>query len=65
MYFDWTYLLAIAGLLLTMAAQAGVTSAFNRYNSVRSMAGLTGETAAIAVLKAMGIRPFVRDYGFS
>ena len=56
MYFDWTYLLAIAGLLLTMAAQAGVTSAFNRYNSVRSMAGLTGETAAIAVLKAMGIR---------
>ena len=55
MFFDWTYILALAGLLLTMAAQAGVSSAFSRYNKVRSISGLTGETAAAAVLRALRV----------
>ncbi len=55
MYFDSTYLLAIIGLLLTMAASAGVKNAFNKYNKVRSSSGLTGATAAERVLHAFDI----------
>ena len=53
--FDWTYLLALAGLALTMAAQAKVQSTFSTYNKVRSSSGLTGAAAAQAVLHAFGI----------
>ena len=53
--FDWTYLLALAGLALTMIASAGVNSAFSKYNRVRSQSGLTGRDAAEAVLHALGI----------
>lgn len=53
--FDWTYLLVIAGLLLSMAAQAGVKSTFSRYSRVRSASGLTGAQAAQRVLHAAGI----------
>lgn len=53
--FDWTYLLVIAGLILSMAASAHVKSTFTRYSSVRSMAGLTGAMAAQKVLQSAGI----------
>ncbi len=53
--FDWTYLLALAGLVLTMIAQGVVQKAFNQYNKVRSRSGLTGASAAEAVLHAFGI----------
>lgn len=55
LYFDWTYLLAIAGLILTLAAQAGVRSAFDKYSKVHSSSGLTGATAAEQVLHSFGI----------
>ncbi len=55
MYFDWTYLLAIAGLILTLIASAGVKSTFARYNKVRSVSGLTGQTAARYILDSQGL----------
>ncbi len=55
LYFDWTYLLAVLGLILTMIASSRVNSTFNRYNRVRSVSGLTGKSAAEAVLHAFGI----------
>lgn len=54
-YFDWTYLLAIFGLALTMIASARVNSVFTRYNKVRSRSGLTGATAARYILDSQGL----------
>ncbi|MDO4323436.1 MAG: zinc metallopeptidase [Lachnospiraceae bacterium] len=54
-YFDWTYLLVIAGLLLSMVASANVKGTFNKYSRVRSMSGLTGAMAAQKVLQLSGI----------
>ena len=54
-YFDWTYLLVIIGLLITLAAQANVRSTFAKYNKVRSATGMTGAMAARAVLENFGI----------
>ena len=54
-YYDWTYILVLIGLGLTLLAQAGVSSAFNKYNAVRSVTGLTGASAAQKVLMAFGI----------
>ena len=53
--FDWTYLLALAGLALTLLASAHVKSTFNKYAKVHSMSGLTGASAAQKVLAAFGI----------
>ena len=39
MYFDWTYLLAIAGLILTLLASARVKSTFAQYSKGRSVSG--------------------------
>ena len=54
-YFDWTYLLALIGLGLTLLAQANVKNTFYRYQKVRSSTGLTGAQAAVRVLRAFGI----------
>lgn len=54
-YYDPTYLLAILGLLLTLAASAGVKSAFSKYNKIRCKAGLTGAEAARRVLNSAGL----------
>lgn len=54
-YFDWTYLLVIAGLLLSMLASARVKSTFAQYARVRSLSGLTGAMAAQKVLQYAGI----------
>ena len=49
-YFDWTYLLAILGLVLTMIASGQVRSTFARYQKVKSRSGLTGAMAARMIL---------------
>ena len=53
--FDRTYLLAVLGLILTLAASAFVKNTFNRYAKVRSMSGLTGAAAAREVLRRNGL----------
>jgi len=53
--FDWTYLLALLGLGLTLIASANVNRTFAKYNKVRSMSGLTGATAARYILDSQGL----------
>lgn len=55
LYFDWTYLLVIAGLLISVIASGNVKSTFLKYSKVRSMCGLTGAMAAQKVLQLAGI----------
>lgn len=52
--FDWTYLLLIIGMLLSLAASAKLKSTFARYKRVRSASGLTGEEAARRILYSAG-----------
>lgn len=54
-YFDWTYLLIIAGVLLSLWASAGVKSAFRKFSSVPTIRGVTGAAAAEAILRQSGI----------
>ena len=54
-YYDPTYILVIAALLLGVIAQARMRSAFSKYSRVRSMRGLTGSEAARQILAANGI----------
>lgn len=50
LYFDKTYLLVLIGLVISMLAQANITSKFNKYKKVRSKRGITGGQAAQMVL---------------
>ena len=52
---DWTYMLLVLGMLLSLAASAGLKSTFARYRQVRSASGLTGAQAAERILRAAGI----------
>lgn len=49
-YFDRTYFLVLIGLIISMLAQANITSKFNKYKKIRSKRGLTGAQAAQMVL---------------
>lgn len=53
--FDWTYLLVIAGLLISVLASSNVKSTYAKYSRIRSMSGLTGAMAAQKVLQLSGI----------
>lgn len=54
-YYDWTYLLVVAGALICIAASARVKSVFARYSQVQSHAGMTGREAAEQILHRNGI----------
>ena len=54
-WFDSTYILVIAGVIICLAASAKMRSTFNRYSRVRSHSGLTGREAAQEVLRRAGI----------
>ena len=43
---DWTYLLVLIGGILSLAAQAGVKSAYNKYSRIAASCGLTGADIA-------------------
>lgn len=55
MYFDWTYLLVLAGAVLSMLASAKVKSTFSTYSTVRAARGITAYEAADYILKSAGI----------
>ncbi len=55
LYFDRTYLILIPAIILAMWAQFKVSSTFNKYNSVRSYRGYTGEQVARMILNNAGI----------
>ena len=41
-YYDWTYILVLIGVVLSLLASAKVKSTFARYSNVRSYSGMTG-----------------------
>lgn len=53
--FDWTYLLVLIGVVITMAASAKVNGTFNKYSRTWSRSGMTGAEAARRILQAQGI----------
>ena len=54
--FDWTYLLLIAGMVLSMVVSASMKSTSSRYSQVQSHCGLTGAQAAQRILTAAGVQ---------
>lgn len=54
-YYDWTYLLVLLGVVITLIAQAKVKSAYARYADVASSRGLSGCQTARKILIANGI----------
>lgn len=54
-YFDWTYILVLIGVVLSIWASAGVKSAFNRYSAVLTLKGVTGAQAAETILRQSGV----------
>ncbi|MCI8660463.1 MAG: zinc metallopeptidase [Lachnospiraceae bacterium] len=53
--FDPTYLLVVAGALLSMWASARVNGTFQKYSQVRSQTGMTGGEVARQLLHSQGI----------
>ena len=53
--FDWTYLMVLAGAILSIVASAKVNSTFQRYAKVRSMSGMTGAQVARKILDRNGL----------
>lgn len=54
-YYDPTYLLVLAGAVLSIIASSMVQSAYNKYAKVRSMSGMTGAQVAELILRNKGI----------
>ncbi|MDO5047478.1 MAG: zinc metallopeptidase [Anaerococcus sp.] len=49
-YFDKTYLLVLAGIIITMIAQANIQKAFGKYSKIKSKKSITGFAAAKYIL---------------
>lgn len=54
-FLDWTMLLILPALLLSLWAQHKVSSAFRQYSRVRNRAGLTGLQVARRLLQVAGL----------
>ncbi|MDT2737258.1 zinc metallopeptidase [Enterococcus pseudoavium] len=54
-FFDPTFLLVIAGLVISGLASAYVNSTFRKYDEFRSSKGVTGTEAAEYILRSQGI----------
>lgn len=54
-YYDFTYILVIAGMLLCLAASAHVKSTMNKFNRIPNSTGLTGGEAARRILNNEGL----------
>lgn len=50
--FDWTYILVLIGIGLTMLAAASLKSTYSKYSKIRSVSGLTGRDVALRILHA-------------
>lgn len=54
-FYDWTYILVLIGIIITVAASARMQSTFAQYRKVMSSSGLTGRETAERILRANGI----------
>ncbi|MCD6309043.1 MAG: zinc metallopeptidase [Candidatus Latescibacteria bacterium] len=55
-FLDWTIILVLPGIILTLWAQSKVKSAFSKYSRVRARSGVTGAEVARAIMDRNGIR---------
>ena len=55
MFYDWTYILVLAGALLCMIASAGVKSTYKKYSRVPAACGMTGAEVAERLLSINNI----------
>lgn len=55
LFYDWTYLILIPGLILALIAQWRVQAAYQQYSRVASRSGLTGAELAARFLHGEGI----------
>lgn len=55
MYYDWTYVLILIGLALSLWASAGMKNAYSKYSQVASSRGITAAEAAERILYGAGI----------
>ena len=53
--FDWTYILVLIGVVVSMAASANVKRTYSRYSTVRSASSMTGAETARRILQMSGI----------
>lgn len=53
--FDWTYLLLLAGVIISAIVSSKMQSTANKYSRIRSYSGMTGAEAATRILAAAGI----------
>ena len=54
-FYDWTYILLIPALILSMWAQFRVSSTFNRFSKARASSGMTATQMAEQLLHAEGV----------
>ena len=55
MYWDWTIILLIPAIIVSLVASAKVKSTFRKYSAVGNMRNLTGAQAARALLDSNGL----------
>ena len=54
-YFDYTYILAIIAVVISLIASAGVKSTFNKWSKGRIQSGLSADEVAKRILNGAGI----------
>jgi len=55
MYFHWSYIILLPGMLLTFFAQSRIRGQYARYSKVQSSLGMTGAQVAQTILSKMGV----------
>lgn len=55
LYFDWTMILLIPGVLLSLWAQAQVSRAYSTYSKIGNARGITGRAVAEYIMKGAGL----------
>ncbi len=54
-FWDWTYVILLPAIVLSLVAQMRVTAAYNRYSQVRSRRGITAEMLVREMFRRAGI----------
>lgn len=54
--FDWTYLLLVIGLVLSLVVSGRMKTTASKYSRIQSRCGLTGAQAAQRILSAAGVQ---------
>ena len=55
MYFHWSFVILIPGMLLTFWAQSRIRGEYDRYSRIPSSLGMTGAQVAQTILSRMGV----------